>query len=69
MSLRVTEFLANPGRRFPIETTLKGGQEPESLCTVDSIELAGETYYDLGMSYEQYLADEDRLARVAASHA
>ena len=29
------------------------------------IELAGEKYYDLNMGYEEYLADEARLARLA----
>ncbi|AKF04291.1 ABC-F family ATP-binding cassette domain-containing protein [Sandaracinus amylolyticus] len=33
------------------------------------IELAGERYYDLHMGYEQYLADEARLARAGKSHA
>ena len=28
------------------------------------IELAGAKYYDLGMRYEEYLADEARLARL-----
>ncbi len=51
MSLRVADFLANPGRRFPIETTLKGGQDPESLCTVDSIELVGEAFAQLSTLY------------------
>jgi ATPase subunit of ABC transporter with duplicated ATPase domains len=32
--------------------------------TTRVIELAGEKYYDLNMNYEQYLADEARLARV-----
>jgi uncharacterized protein len=51
MSLRVTEFLASPGRRFPIETSLKGGQDAESLCTVESIELAGEAFAQLSTLY------------------
>ena len=51
MSLRVADFLANPGRRFPIETSLKGGHDPESLCTVDSIELVGEAFAQLSTLY------------------
>ena len=51
MSLQVTEFLANPGRRFPIATTLKGKQDVESLCTVESIELAGEAFAQLATLY------------------
>lgn len=51
MSLQVTEFLASPGRRFPIATTLKGDQDPESLCTVESIELAGEAFAQLATLY------------------
>ena len=51
MPLRVTEFLASAGRRFPIALTLKGGQEPESLCTVESIELAGEAFAQLATLY------------------
>jgi uncharacterized metal-binding protein YceD (DUF177 family) len=51
MSLRVTEFLASPGRRFPISITLKGGQDPQSLCTVESIELAGEGFAQLSTLY------------------
>ncbi len=31
------------------------------------LELHGEEHFDLGMTYEEYLADEARLARVAAS--
>jgi len=51
MSLRVTEFLANPGRRFPIAVTLKGGQDPQSLSVVESIELAGEGFAQLSTLY------------------
>jgi uncharacterized metal-binding protein YceD (DUF177 family) len=51
MSLRIAEFLANPGRRFPIDITLNGKQDPESLCTVDSIELAGEAFAQLATLY------------------
>ena len=51
MSLRVTEFLASPGRRFPIALTLNGEQEPESLCTVKSIELDGEAFAQLATLY------------------
>ncbi len=51
MSLRVTEFLAGPGRRFPIVLTLKGGQDPESLCTVEAIELVGEAFAQLATLY------------------
>lgn len=31
------------------------------------VEFAGDKYYDLGMGYEEYLADPDRRARVAAA--
>ncbi|MAQ17068.1 MAG: hypothetical protein CMN30_20025 [Sandaracinus sp.] len=41
-------------------------QFADSLVT-RVIEFAGETHYDLNMGYEQYLADPDRRARVAAS--
>ena len=51
MSLRVADFLANPGRRFPIETSLNGGHDPESLCSVDSIELVGEAFAQLSTLY------------------
>jgi uncharacterized protein len=51
MPLRVTEFLANPGRRFPITITLKGGQDAESLCRVESIELDGEGFAQLSTLY------------------
>jgi ATPase subunit of ABC transporter with duplicated ATPase domains len=32
------------------------------------IELAGAKFYDLHMSYEQYLADESRMARLGVTH-
>ncbi len=32
------------------------------------VELHGEEFFDLGMTYEEYLADEARHARVAADH-
>ncbi len=51
MSLRVTEFLASPGRRFPIAITLRGGHDPESLCSVESIELTGEAFAQLATLY------------------
>lgn len=51
MALRLAEFLASPGRRFPVAVTLKGGQDPESLCTVDSVELAGEAFAQLATLY------------------
>lgn len=51
MSLQITEFLANPGRRFPVATTLHGGQDAESLCTVESIEIAGEVFAQLATLY------------------
>jgi uncharacterized protein len=51
MSLRVAEFVANPGRRFPISLTLSGGREPEGLCTVKSIEIAGEAFAQLSTLY------------------
>ncbi len=51
MALRVAEFLANPGSRFPVEITLSGGEEPDSLCTVESIELAGEAFAQLATLY------------------
>jgi len=51
MSLRVAEYLASPGRRFPVAITLKGGQDPDSLCTVESIELAGEAFAQLATLY------------------
>ena len=49
--MQVAEFLANPGRRFPVETTLSGGQNAESLCTVESIELDGEAFAQLSTLY------------------
>ena len=51
MSLRVAEFLASPGSRLPIDLTLKGRQDPDSLCTVDSIELTGEAFSQLATLY------------------
>jgi len=51
MSLRVTEYLASPGRRFPVAITLKGGQDPDSLCTVESIEIVGEAFAQLATLY------------------
>jgi uncharacterized protein len=51
MLLRVDRFLASPGRRFPIALTLKGGQDPESLCAVDRIEVAGEAFAQLATLY------------------
>ena len=51
MSLRVAEFLASPGRRLPVEIGLKGGQDPDSLCEVKSIELAGEAFAQLATLY------------------
>ncbi len=41
-------------------------QFQQSLVT-RVIELAGDTYYDLNMTYEEYLADEARKARAAAA--
>jgi len=51
MALRITEFLANPGRRLPIETTLTGGDDPDGLCTVESIDMIGEAFAQLSMLY------------------
>ena len=51
MSLRVSEFLASPGRRFPIELTLRGTQDPGTLCTVDSIDIEGELFAQLATLY------------------
>ncbi len=31
------------------------------------LELRGDTYFDLGMRYEEYLADEARMARMATT--
>jgi len=51
MFLRVAEFLASPGRRLPVELTLKGREDPESLCTIESVEITGEAFAQLGTLY------------------
>jgi len=51
MSLRIADFLAHPGRRLPVALVLRGGQDPESLCTVESIEIDGEAFAQLGTLY------------------
>ena len=51
MALHVAKFLANPGRRLPIDLTLRGGTDPESLCTVESIGIHGEAFTQLATLY------------------
>ena len=51
MPLPVARFLASPGRRFPVALTLEGGQDPEKLCTVRSIDVSGEAFAQLSTLY------------------
>ncbi len=51
MSLRVAEFLAHPGRRLPIDITLRGAHDPETLCTVERIDVSGEAFAQLSTLY------------------
>jgi uncharacterized metal-binding protein YceD (DUF177 family) len=51
MALRLAEFVANPGRRFPVSLVLSGGQDPEGLCAVETVEVEGEAFAQLSMLY------------------
>jgi uncharacterized protein len=51
MALRITDFAANPGRRFPVSLVLTGGRDPEDLCTVESVEVEGEAFAQLTTLY------------------
>jgi len=51
MALRITDFVANPGRRFPISLVLSGGQDPDGVSTVESVEVDGEAFAQLATLY------------------
>jgi uncharacterized protein len=52
MPLSVLEFLAHPGRRFPVQTVLAAVEgETDDLRTVGEIRLEGEAFAQLGTLY------------------
>ena len=51
MALRITDFAVNPGRRFPVSLVLPGGQDPDGVSTVESVEVDGEAFAQLSTLY------------------
>jgi uncharacterized metal-binding protein YceD (DUF177 family) len=49
MTLRISDFVAHPGRRYPVALVLDGGKlEPDALCTVERVELSGDAFAQYG---------------------
>ena len=67
LDLESITALNNPLEKFEGSIILSSHDVQFVDTLVDRvIELRGDTYFDLGMRYEEYLADEARLARVQA---